>query len=242
MCGFISSYPFLWWFILFCWENNKSFRCQSVGSQVPKLIISGSGEVPKLIISGRWRRIFILKPLKDKCGQCQFPYELWFIPLVSVFVSLYRSRPIHLAHWFRFLLRLRQIIQMRSLSEISLSYQHSLENLQRLGWPVSFQQILGRGHLSADLPVTTEHQIFISNPTWVFRNLKHIRPFFCVSTFCSSRLHNPSVLLHALFIAHLLVVLVHSLVASTTMSLLLSTKKNYYVPSHLNHAVVVRVA
>ena len=147
-----------------------------------------------------------------------YPLFLYLYPYIALgrFIS---------QRCFRFLLRLRQIIQMRSLSEISLSYQHSLENLQRLGWPVSFQQILGRGHLSADLPVTTEHQIFISNPTWVFRNLKHIRPFFCVSTFCSSDLHSSSVLLHALFIAHLLVVLVHSLVASTTMSLLLSTKK-----------------
>jgi len=230
MCGFISSYPFLWWFILFCWENDKSFRCPSIESHFDNI--------------RKIAKHFSFEALKDKCGQCQFPM-IMNCDLYPLFLCLYPY--IALGRFisqrcFRFLLRLRQIIQMRSLSEISLSYQHSLENLQRLGWPVSFQQILGRGHLSADLPVTTEHQIFISNPTWVFRNLKHIRPFFCVSTFCSSRLHNPSVLLHALFIAHLLVVLVHSLVASTTMSLLLSTKKNYYVPSHLNHAVVVRVA
>ena len=223
MCGFISSYPFLWWFILFCWENNKSFRCQSIGSQVPKLIISGSGEVPKLIISGRWRRIFLLKPLKDKCGQCQFPYELWFIPLVSVFVSLYRSRPIHLAHCFRFLLRLRQIIQMRSLSEINLSYQHSLENLQRLGWPMSFQQNLVEVIVwrTYQFLRSTVQSIRFSFPVLhEFLEIWSISIHFCVSTFCSSGLHSSSVLLHALFFAHLLVLLVHSLVASTTTSLL----------------------
>jgi len=209
MCGFISSYPFLWWFILFCWENDKSFRCPSIESHFDNI--------------RKIAKHFSFEALKDKCGQCQFPYELWFIPLVSVFVSLYRSRPIHLAHWFRFLLRLRQIIQMRSLSEINLSYQHSLENLQRLGWPMSFQQNLVEVIVwrTYQFLRSTVQSIRFSFPVLhEFLEIWSISIHFCVSTFCSSGLHSSSVLLHALFFAHLLVLLVHSLVASTTTSLL----------------------
>ena len=130
MCGFISSYPFLWWFILFCWENDKSFRCPSIESHFDNI--------------RKIAKHFSFEALKDKCGQCQFPM-IMNCDLYPLFLCLYPY--IALGRFisqrcFRFLLRLRQIIQMRSLLEISLSYQHSLENLQRLGWPMSFQQNL----------------------------------------------------------------------------------------------------
>ena len=211
MCGFISSYPFLWWFILFCWENDKSFRCPSIESHFDNI--------------RKIAKHFSFEALKDKCGQCQFPM-IMNCDLYPLFLCLYPY--IALGRFisqrcFRFLLRLRQIIQMRSLSEISLSYQHSLENLQRLGWPMSFQQNLVEVIVwrTYQFLRSTVQSIRFSFPVLhEFLEIWSISIHFCVSTFCSSGLHSSSVLLHALFFAHLLVLLVHSLVASTTTSLL----------------------
>ena len=211
MCGFISSYPFLWWFILFCWENDKSFRCPSIESHFDNI--------------RKIAKHFSFEALKDKCGQCQFPM-IMNCDLYPLFLCLYPY--IALGRFisqrcFRFLLRLRQIIQMRSLSEINLSYQHSLENLQRLGWPMSFQQNLVEVIVwrTYQFLRSTVQSIRFSFPVLhEFLEIWSISIHFCVSTFCSSGLHSSSVLLHALFFAHLLVLLVHSLVASTTTSLL----------------------